>query len=61
MSDISPKVYAASIGAALATIVCAILAAVGYQADPILQGAITVVIVFALGYLRVDPTRSAKR
>jgi hypothetical protein len=61
MSDISPKVYAASIGAALATIVCAILAGLGYQPDTVLQGAITVVIVFALGYSRVDPTRSAKR
>ena len=61
MFDISPKVYAASIGAALATIVCAILAGLGYQPDTVLQGAITVVIVFALGNLRVDPTRSAKR
>ena len=58
MNSISPKVAASSIGAALATIICAILAGVGYQPDVILQGAITVVIVFALGYLRVDPLRA---
>ena len=57
MSNISPKVAASTLGAAIATILCYLLAAFGYQADTILQGAITVVIVFALGYLRVDPLR----
>jgi hypothetical protein len=57
---ISPKVAASTIGAALCMIVCSILAALGYDASPALQGSITVLIVFALGYLRVDPAR-AKR
>jgi hypothetical protein len=61
MSNISPKVYAASVGAALATIICAILAAVGYQPDTVLQGAITIVIVFLLGYLRIDPARNVRK
>jgi hypothetical protein len=61
MSNISPKVYAASLGAALATIICAILAAVGYQPDTVLQGAITIVIVFLLGYLRIDPARNVRK
>ena len=61
MSNISPKVYAASVGAALATIICAILAVVGYQADTVLQGAITIVIVFLLGYLRIDPARNVRK
>jgi len=61
MSNISPKVYAASVGAALATIICAILAAVGYQPDTVLQGAITIVIVFLLGYLRIDPSRNVRK
>ena len=61
MSNISPKVYAASVGAALATIICAILAAVGYQPDTVLQGAITIVIVFLLGYLRIDPARDVRK
>ena len=61
MSNISPKVYAASVGAALATIICAILAAVGYQPDTMLQGAITIVIVFLLGYLRIDPARNVRK
>ena len=60
MSNISPKVYAASVGAALATIICAILAAIGYQPDTVLQGAITIVIVFLLGYLRIDPARNVR-
>ena len=61
MSNISPKVYAASLGAALATIICAILAAVGYQPDTVLQGAVTIVIVFLLGYLRIDPARNVRK
>lgn len=61
MNQISPKVYAATLGAALCTILCAILAALGYTPDTVLQGALTVVIVFALGYLRIDPSRTAKR
>ena len=61
MSNISPKVYAASLGAALATIICAILAAVGYQPDTVLQGAITIVFVFLLGYLRIDPARNVRK
>ena len=61
MSNISPKVYAASVGAALATIICAILTAVGYQPDTVLQGAITIVIVFLLGYLRIDPARNVRK
>ena len=61
MSNISPKVYAASVGAALATIICAILAAIGYQPDTVLQGAITIVIVFLLGYLRIDPARNVRK
>ena len=61
MSNISPKVYASSVGAALATIICAILAAVGYQPDTVLQGAITIVIVFLLGYLRIDPARNVRK
>ena len=61
MSNISPKVYAASVGAAIATIICAILAAIGYQPDTVLQGAITIVIVFLLGYLRIDPARNVRK
>jgi multisubunit Na+/H+ antiporter MnhB subunit len=61
MNSISPKVAASSIGAAIATIVCAILVGFGYQPDVILQGAITIVIVFVLGYLRMDPARNVRK
>lgn len=57
---VSPKVAASTLGAALCMIICAILSTLGYNASPALQGSITIVIVFALGYLRVDPARTKR-
>lgn len=61
MDTISPKVVAGTLGAAIATLIFALLAIAGYPPDPGLQGAITTIIVFVLGYLRIDPNRRAPR
>ena len=57
MQNISPKVLASTIGAAVVTILIALASLAGYEPSLELTGAVYVVVVFLLGYLRIDPTR----
>mgnify|MGYP003334735097 FL=1 len=58
MSNVSPKVMAATLAAALVTIIVWIAAAAGVTVPSEVQGAITTILVFAAGYLKLDPRRS---
>ena len=57
MQTISPKVLASTIGAAVVTILIALASLAGYQPTLELSGAVYVIVVFLLGYFRIDPTR----
>jgi hypothetical protein len=54
---ISPKVTAATIAAALVTILVWIASAVGVSVPTEVQGAAIVILVAAAGYLVPDPAR----
>ena len=57
MQTISPKVLASTIGAAVVTILIALASVAGYEPTLELSGAVYIVVVFLLGYFRIDPTR----
>ena len=57
MQNISPKVLASTIGAAVVTILIALASVAGYEPSLELSGAVYVIVVFLLGYFRIDPTR----
>lgn len=57
MQNISPKVLASTIGAAVVTILIGLASLAGYEPTLELSGAVYVVVVFLLGYFRIDPTR----
>ena len=58
MQNISPKVTAAVLAAALVTLVVYAATFVGVEIPVVAQGALTTILVAAAGYLRVDPARS---
>jgi hypothetical protein len=58
MSNISPKVTAATIAAALVTIIVWVASAAGVTVPLEVQGAVTTIIVAIAGYLVTDPRRS---
>ena len=57
MQTISPKVLASTIGAAVVTILIALASLAGYEPTLELSGAVYIVVVFLLGYFRIDPAR----
>jgi hypothetical protein len=58
MSNISPKVTAAAIAAALVTIIVWGAGMAGVEIPEVVQGALITIIVAAAGYLVSDPRRS---
>jgi type IV secretory pathway VirB2 component (pilin) len=58
MSNISPKVTAATIAAALVTIIVWVASAAGVTVPLEVQGAVTTILVAIAGYLVTDPRRS---
>ena len=58
MGNISPKVTAATIAAALVTIIVWVASAAGVTVPLEVQGAVTTILVFVAGYLVTDPRRS---
>lgn len=58
MSNLSPKVVASTLAAAIVTILVWIATAAGVEVPTEVQGAIITILVFLAGYLRVDPSRS---
>lgn len=59
MSNVSPKVIAGTLAAAIVTIIVWIAAAAGVTVPVEVQGAITTILVFAAGYLKLDSKRTA--
>lgn len=57
--NISSKVIASTLGAAIATLICWGLSLVGVDVPVEAQGAIVVIVTFISGYLKVDPDRVA--
>lgn len=55
--SISPKVIAGTLAAAIVTIIVWIAAAAGINVPVEVQGAITTILVFVAGYLKLDPNR----
>ena len=58
MGNISPKVTAATIAAALVTIIVWVASAAGVTVPLEVQGAATTILVAIAGYLVTDPRRS---
>lgn len=58
MGNISPKVTAATIAAALVTIIVWVASAAGVDVPLEVQGAVTTILVAIAGYLVTDPRRS---
>ena len=56
--SISPKVTAATIAAALVTIIVWVASAAGVDVPLEVQGAVTTILVAIAGYLVTDPRRS---
>ena len=56
--SISPKVVAGTLAAALVTIIVWIAAAAGVEMPVEVQGAITTILVFVAGYVKLDAARS---
>ena len=56
--SISPKVTAATIAAALVTIIVWVASAAGVDVPLEVQGAVTMILVALAGYLVTDPRRS---
>ena len=56
--SISPKVLAGTLAAALVTIIVWIAAAAGVEMPVEVQGAITTILVFVAGYVKLDAARS---
>jgi len=57
--SVSPKVVAATIAAAVVTILVWIATSAGLDVPVAVQGAVTTILVFAAGYLKLDAKRSA--
>ena len=58
MSNISPKVAAATLAAALVTLIVWIASMLGVTIPTEAQGAITIILVALAGYFKTDPSRS---
>ena len=58
MSNISPKVTAATLAAAIVTLVVWVASAAGVTVPLEVQGAVTTILVAIAGYLVTDPRRS---
>lgn len=56
--SISPKVIAGTLAAAVVTIIVWAAAAAGVEVPNEVQGAIITILVFAAGYLKLDPKRA---
>ena len=56
--SISPKVTAATLAAALVTIIVWVASAAGVNVPLEVQGAVTTILVAIAGYLVTDPRRS---
>jgi type IV secretory pathway VirB2 component (pilin) len=56
--NISPKVTAATIAAALVTVIVWVAAAAGVSVPLEVQGAVTTILVAVAGYFVPDPRRS---
>jgi hypothetical protein len=58
MKNVSPKVAAATLAAALVTIIVWIASMAGVSIPTEAQGAITIILVALAGYFKTDPSRS---
>jgi hypothetical protein len=58
MSSVSPKVIAGTLAAAIVTIIVWIATAAGVSVPVEVQGAVTTILVFVAGYLKLDAARS---
>lgn len=58
MKNVSPKVIAATLAAAIVTILVWIANAAGISVPVEVQGAVTTILVFVAGYLKLDPSRA---
>ena len=58
MKNVSPKVAAATLAAALVTIIVWIASMFGVSIPSEAQGAITIILVALAGYFKTDPSRS---
>jgi len=60
MSGISPKVTAATLAVAITSLVCWGVESFTSVTVPVeVQGAVTIIVTFLAGYLKVDPQRVA--
>jgi len=57
--NVSPKVTAAVLAAALVTLVVYAATFAGVEIPVVAQGALTTLLVAAAGYLKVDPARAS--
>lgn len=57
-SDVSPKVAGATVGAAAAVLLVWGASLLGVDAPPAVEGAVAVLLTFALGYLTPDRVRA---
>jgi len=58
MSSVSPKVIAGTLAAAIVTIIVWAASAAGISVPVEVQGAVTTILVFVAGYLKLDAARS---
>lgn len=58
-STVSKKVWASTLAAAIVTLAAWGANLAGVTLPPEVQGALTVIVVFIAGYLKIDPERSA--
>jgi hypothetical protein len=58
MHNISPKVAAATLAAALVTLIVWITSMLGVSIPSEAQGAITIILVALAGYFKTDPSRA---
>ena len=58
MSNLSPKVVASTLAAAIVTIIVWVANAAGVNVPTEVQGAIITILVFVAGYVKLDPARS---
>lgn len=59
MGNISPKVTAATLAAALVTIIVWVSSILGLEIPTVVQGAITTILVALAGYVAIDPRRDS--
>ena len=57
-SSISPKVVASTVASAIVLVVCFIAGQAGVDVPVEVQAALTVIVVFVAGYLKIDPDRA---